>query len=200
LGVALDIASLRFTALAALVPLLVAYADTPLRTFGQKFLVHRWAERLVLFSIELNLLLLWALAKLFLGRDVALAPERAEVALAAAGAFLAWAGSAFAVWAKFTLGRWFSASFGVKPGHELVTRGPYGIVRHPMYTGLLLTGAGLGVAYDSAITLGVALVFVVPFMLHALIEEQLFARHFGDAWVAYRARVPMLVPGLRPRH
>lgn len=179
-------------------PLLVAYADLPFATFGQRFVVHRWAERLVLFSIELNLLLLWALAKLFLGRDVGLAPAGAEVALAAAGAVLAWAGAAFTVWAKLTLGRWFSASFGVKPGHELVTRGPYAIVRHPMYTGLLVLGAGLGVAYDSALTLGVALVFAVPLTLHALIEEQLFARHFGDAWEAYRARVPMMVPGLRP--
>jgi protein-S-isoprenylcysteine O-methyltransferase Ste14 len=160
---------------------------------------HRWAERLVLFSIELNLLLLWALAKLFLGRDAVLAPEAARMPLAVAGAVLAWAGAAFTVWAKLTLGRWFSASFGVKLGHELVTHGPYAIVRHPMYAGLLMLGMGLGVAYNSALTLGLALVFVVPLVLHALIEEQLFVRHFGGAWEAYRARVPMLVPGLRSR-
>lgn len=181
-------------------PLLLAYADTPLRTFGQKFVAHRWAERLVLFSIELNLLLLWALAKLFLGRDAPLSPPEGERTLAAVGAVLAWAGAAFTIWAKLTLGRWFSASFGVKQGHELVTRGPYAIVRHPMYAGLLVFGAGLGLAYDSALTLGVAALFSVPLVLHALIEEQLFARHFGDAWSAYRARVPMLVPGLRTRH
>ena len=180
-------------------PLLVAYLDTPFATFGQKFVVHRWAERLVLLSIELNLLLLWALAKLLLARDVSLAPEGAEVALAAAGMLLAWAGAGFTVWAKLTLGRWFSASFGIKPEHELITRGPYAFVRHPMYTGLLVLGAGLGVAYNSAVTLGVALVFTVPLVLHALIEEQLFARHFGLAWSAYRARVPMLVPGWHPR-
>ena len=198
-GVTLDLATLRLAALAALVPLAVAVADTPLRTFGQRYVAHRWAERLVLFSIELNLLLLWALAKLFLGRDAALAPEAAQLALAGAGAVLAWAGAAFTVWAKFTLGRWYSASFGVKLGHELVAHGPYAIVRHPMYTGLLVLGIGLGVAYDSALTLGLALVFVVPLVLHALIEEQLFARHFGSTWDAYRANVPMLVPGLRPR-
>ena len=162
-------------------------------------MAHRWAERLVLFSIELNLLLLWTLAKLFLGRDAPLAPEAAKTPLAVAGAMLAWTGAGFTVWAKFTLGRWYSASFGVKLGHELVTRGPYAIVRHPMYTGVLVLGMGLGEAFNSAITLGLAVVFVVPLVLHALIEEQLFARHFGSAWDAYRARVPMLVPGLRPR-
>ena len=82
-GVALDLSTLRFAALAAFVPLLLAYADTPLRTFGQKFVAHRWAERLVLFSIELNLLLLWALAKLFLGRDAPLSPPGSEITFAA---------------------------------------------------------------------------------------------------------------------
>jgi len=195
----MDLVSPRGIALAALLPVLVAYADAPLRTFGQRFLVHRWAERLVLLSIELNLLLLWALARLWLGRDAALAPQGAERALAWAGAVLAWAGAAFAVWARVALGRWFSASFGVKPGHVLVTHGPYGVVRHPLYTGLVVLGAGIGLAWDSAITFGVALLYTVPFALHALIEEQLFAAHFGEAWQAYRARVPMLVPGLRPR-
>ena len=195
----MDLATLRLAALGATVPLLIAYADLPLRTFGQRFVAHRWAERLVLFSIELNLFLLWALAKLFLDRDAALAPPGGERAVAALGAVLAWAGMAFTVWGKLTLGRWFSASFGVKPGHELVTRGPYAIVRHPMYLGLLVYGAGLGIAHDSALSLGLALIFLVPLVLHALIEEQLFARHFGEDWTAYRARVPMLVPGWKPK-
>lgn len=176
--------------------MLVAYADTPLRTFGQKFVVHRWAERLVLFSMELNLLLLWALAKLFLARDLPLSPAAAlDLPLAVLGVLLAWLGAALAVWAKLTLGRWFSASFGVKPGHTLVTTGPYAIVRHPMYTALLLLGIGLGVAHDSVITLGVAVLYAVPFVLHTYIEEQIFVQHFGDAWRDYAARVPRLVPG-----
>ena len=195
----MGLATLRLAALAAFVPLLIACADTPLRTFGQRFVAHRWAERLVLFSIELNLVLLWILAKLFLDRDAPLSPPGGELVVAAIGVALAWAGMAFTVWAKWTLGHWFSASFGVKPGHELVTRGPYAFVRHPMYLGLLVFGAGLGIAYDSALSLGLALLFSVPLVLHALIEEQMFARHFGDDWQAYRARVPMLVPGWKQR-
>ena len=175
--------------------MLVAFADTPFRTFGQKFVVHRWAERLVLLSMELNLLLLWALAKLFLRRDLALSPPGFDLPLAAAGALLAWLGAAFAVWAKLTLGRWFSASFGVKPEHRLVTTGPYAIVRHPMYTALVLLGVGLGVAYDSVLTVALALLYLVPFALHTYIEEQIFVQHFGDAWRDYAARVPRLVPG-----
>jgi protein-S-isoprenylcysteine O-methyltransferase Ste14 len=191
----MSLATLRTMALAALVPVLLAYLDAPFRTFRQRFVEHRWAERLVLFSIELNLLLLWLLARVLLGRDAPLAPSGAQPGLAVAGGTLAWAGALFAAWAKLTLGRWFSASFGIKPGHELVTRGPYAVVRHPTYLGLIALGAGLGIAYDSALTLGIALAFAVPFVLHALIEEQMLARHFGQAWRDYAARVPRLVPG-----
>lgn len=189
----------RLAALAALLVVVLTYADTPFRTFGQRFTVHRWAERLVLLSLELNLVLLWMLAKLVVGRDASLAPAGAEAVVAWAGAGLALAGAGLAVWAKFTLGNWFSGSFGVKPGHTLITHGPYALVRHPMYTALVTLGVGIGVAFDSALTVGLALVLLVPFWLHTLIEEQIFEQHFGDAWRDYRARVPRLVPGVRGR-
>ena len=195
----MSLSPLRLAALAALLPVLLAYADTPLRTFGQKFVVHRWAERLVLFSMELNLALVWALAKLFLGRDVAIARTGLELPLGLAGVLLAWLGAALSVWAKLTLGRWFSASFGVKPEHELITTGPYALVRHPMYTSLVTLGVGLGLAFDSVLTVGMALLYLVPFALHTYIEEQIFAKHFGEAWREYAARVPRLVPGWRAK-
>ncbi len=193
----MSLLTLRVAALSALIPVIVAYADAPWRTFGQRYVAHRWPERMVLFSIELNLLLLWALAKVLIGRDAALAPESLRGVLAGVGALLAWGAAGFAVWAKLTLGRWFSASFAVKPGHELVTRGPYAIVRHPMYTSLILVGVGLAFAWDSWVTLGFALIFAVPFWMHTAIEEQMLETHFGDEWRTYKARVPRLVPGWR---
>lgn len=195
----MSLVTLRWAALAAVLPLLVAYADTAWRTFGQRFVAHRWAERMVLFSIELNLLLLWVLVRVLVGRDAPLAPAPLETALATAGAVIAWAGSGLAVWAKLTLGRWFSATFGVKPGHVLVTHGPYALVRHPIYTGLFALGLGAALAWDSAVTLGFAVLYLVPFWLHTHIEEQMLEAHFGDDWRAYRARVPRLVPFWRGR-
>lgn len=193
----MSLSTLRLAALGALIPVIVAYADTPWRTFGQRYVAHRWPERMVLFSIELNLLLLWALAKLLVGRDAAVAPDSLRGVFAGAGALLAWAAAGFAVWAKLTLGRWFSASFAVKPGHELITRGPYAIVRHPMYTALIAMGVGLAIAWNSWITVGFALIYAVPFWMHTAIEEQMLEAHFGDEWRAYKARVPRLVPGWR---
>ena len=188
----------RWTALVAAALVLLAFADAPWKTFRQSYVAHRWAERMVLFSIELNLVLLWILAKVLVGRDAAIAPVGAEVAVAWEGAVVAWAGALFAIWAKGKLGRWFTASFGIKTDHELVTSGPYRVVRHPIYTGLLLLGIGLGVAFDSWLTVGFSLLFAIPFALHAAIEEQMLAAHFGDAWRAYALRTPRIVPFWKP--
>lgn len=190
---------LRQAALWALAPVLLAYADTPFRTFRQRFVTVRWAERLVLFSIELNMLLLWVLATVFLQRDAAIAPRGLESTTTVLGMALAWLGAGLAVWARLALGVWFSGTFGIKPSHALVTTGPYAIVRHPMYLGLLLLLGGMALAWNSAVSLGFVLLLTVPFVMHTFIEEQMFRGHFGEAWTIYAARVPRLVPGWKSR-
>ena len=188
---------LRLAALWALAPLLLAFADAPFRTFGQRYRVNRWAERLVLFSIELNLLLLWAMTRIVLGRDAPLVPEALEWPAALVGVLLVWAGVLLAIWAKFAIGRGFTVSFAIKEGHALVTSGPYAIVRHPIYTGILAVALGGALVLDSLLTLGFALLLVMPLWFHTAIEEPLLEQHFGDAWREYRSRVPRLVPGWR---
>lgn len=193
----MGIDTLQTAALWALIPLALAFADAPFRTLGQRYVVHRWGERLVLFSIELNLLMLWLLTKFIIGHDARLLPEAARAAAAAAGVVLIWAGTAFAIWAKFALGRWFTASFAIKRDHALVTTGPYAVTRHPIYTGLLAIPFGTALVLDSLLTFGFAVLTVLPFWFHTAIEEPLLEQHFGDAWREYRARVPRLIPGWR---
>src|SRR5256885_1575381 len=60
------------------------------------------------------------------------------IPIAWAAAFLCAAGLAFALWARVTLGRNWSDVVTLKEGHELVQRGPYRLVRHPIYTGVLM--------------------------------------------------------------
>jgi protein-S-isoprenylcysteine O-methyltransferase Ste14 len=111
-----------------------------------------------------------------------------------AGVAITVCGLAFAVWARRTIGRNWSAIVTLKQDHELVTRGPYALVRHPIYTGLLFGFLG------SAIALGqwrglfaVAIVYLALLRKYRL-EERWMRERFGVAYDTYRARVKALVP------
>ncbi len=105
-------------------------------------------------------------------------------------------GLAFAVAARVWLGRNWSSMVTVKQDHELIRSGPYALVRHPIYTGLLLAliGTVLMVGKWRAL-IGVALM-LVSFLRKLKIEERFMAQEFGETYARYRAQVAMLVPFL----
>lgn len=121
----------------------------------------------------------------------------AVVEVGAAGWVLTALGMLFSIWARVSLGRNWSGRVVLKYGQELVSTGPYGLVRHPIYTGLLvaLTGTAL---YDGRwrAVLGLIL-FAIGFWLKARSEERLLDGEFGEEYRSYRARTPMLIPSLR---
>jgi len=176
---------------------LAFYVDTPARTLGQAFRTNQWRARLALLTVEVSLVAMWAAARFLMGWDIPLHPPGAGLAVAAAGLALSVAGVGLAVWAKLRLGRWFSATFGIKEGHELVTDGPYAVTRHPIYTGLLAAIAGGALVWNSGLTLLLALGLVLPFFLHTVYEEAMFEKHFGPSYFDYERRVPRLVPFTR---
>jgi protein-S-isoprenylcysteine O-methyltransferase Ste14 len=112
-------------------------------------------------------------------------------------AALTLAGTLFTWWARIHLGRFWSNAITRKEGHRVIDTGPYGLVRHPIYTGLIgaMLATGLAVATVSAM-LGV---FGIAFGLwqKARMEEGFLSAELGaDAYEPYRRRVPMLVPFL----
>ena len=112
------------------------------------------------------------------------------------GAALTAAGLLFAVWARRHIGRNWSGSVTLKQGHELITSGPYALVRHPIYTGLLLAFAGSAlVRGEWRGVLAVALVLAALWRKLRL-EEQWMREQFGAVYEAYSARVVALIPGL----
>lgn len=113
------------------------------------------------------------------------------VALSLAGFLFAWS-------ARIALGRYWSAAVTRKAGHRVVGHGPYSVVRHPIYTGLLTGAIALALAQASALgLLGLALL-LVGYTVKARLEERFLAEELGRAdYAAYRARVPMLVPFAR---
>lgn len=110
------------------------------------------------------------------------------------GAAVTLMGLLFSVWARAYLGRNWSGTVTVKENHELVTSGPYRIVRHPIYTGLLLAFIGSAFARgDLAGVVAVVLVFL-SFRRKLRMEERWMREQFGEAYDAYSQRVPALVP------
>lgn len=106
------------------------------------------------------------------------------------------AGLLFAVWARRAIGRNWSGSVTVKEDHELVRTGPYAIVRHPIYTGLLL--AFIGSALPRGEWRGVAAVLLVALALwrKLKLEERWMGETFGARYAAYKRETKALVPYL----
>lgn len=110
-------------------------------------------------------------------------------------AALAILGLAFTWAARLHLGPLWSSTSAPTEDHRIVETGPYGVVRHPVYAGLLL--AALAAACERGRIEGVAgaAVLIAGVSLRAKLEEKLLRRDVSEeAYAAYRARVPMLVP------
>ena len=113
---------------------------------------------------------------------------------ATTGAILVVAGLLFTVWAREHLGRNWSDIVTIKVDHELIVSGPYRIVRHPIYTGLLLAFLGQAIARGEWRGLiGVAL-GLWAFWLKSRVEERLMREQFGAAYETYSQRVASLIP------
>jgi protein-S-isoprenylcysteine O-methyltransferase Ste14 len=180
----------RFLWLMAAAALVVPFFDIVQRTFGRKPWVERaTGQRIILGVLEAATVGAWLLVR---GRWQFL-PE-ADLMVALAGAVLALTGALLAAWAKARLGRHFSPQLGVQQDHVLVTTGPYAVVRHPIYLGLVDFIIGSALFFNDVALLGVALLFVLYFSAQIHIEERLFERHLGAEWREYRQRTPALFP------
>jgi protein-S-isoprenylcysteine O-methyltransferase Ste14 len=122
-------------------------------------------------------------------------------AAALLGALLCIPGLAFVLRGRLALGSMYfvSTGFGAElfAEHRLIHRGPYAIVRHPMYFGLLLAGFGSLFLYQT--WTGVFFVLcALSLIRRALREEEVLSTTFGAEWMEYCQRVPMLLPRLIP--
>jgi protein-S-isoprenylcysteine O-methyltransferase Ste14 len=113
-------------------------------------------------------------------------------------AFLTLPGFAFAWWARVHLGRLWSGSVTRKEGHRIVDTGPYAIVRHPIYTGLIWATSVSAVAAGTILSLLGIGAMVFGFWLKARLEERFLVQELGpQAYDRYCRGVPMLLPFLR---
>src|SRR6185437_5892860 len=110
------------------------------------------------------------------------------------GAAVFIAGLLFAVWAREHLGRNWSRSVTIKQDHELITSGPYGVVRHPIYTGILAGFLGMGIAISEVRGLIVFVLILLAFWIKLRMEEQWMRSQFGEVYAAYARKTAALVP------
>jgi protein-S-isoprenylcysteine O-methyltransferase Ste14 len=106
------------------------------------------------------------------------------------------AGAAFTVWARITLGRNWSAEVTFKQDHELIESGPYALVRHPIYTGLVIMALGTAVNYGRAIGFALLVALCGGLWWKARQEERVMSAHFPAAYAEYKERVRAIVPFL----
>jgi protein-S-isoprenylcysteine O-methyltransferase Ste14 len=107
---------------------------------------------------------------------------------------LAVVGVAILLWARTILGGNWSSAVTLKENHELIERGPYAWVRHPIYSGLLLLSLATAIHYATLGGFVVLALASIGFAFKMRQEEHLMTEHFPDRYPAYRARVKAIVP------
>jgi protein-S-isoprenylcysteine O-methyltransferase Ste14 len=111
-----------------------------------------------------------------------------------AGIAILAAGLGFSIAARRYLGANWSGTVTVKQNHELIRTGPYAIVRHPIYTGMLVGFIGSAISLDEVRGLVAVALVVVAFLLKIRLEERWMTETFGDAYCRYRQEVKALIP------
>ena len=115
----------------------------------------------------------------------------------AIGIALIWIGLALRLWAVRTLGRFFTVKVSILEGHRVIDTGPYRFVRHPSYTGLLLTYLGFGIGLDSWASVAGAIVPPLAAAIWRIAdEEEVLLRELGDPYREYARGRRRLLPGV----
>jgi len=147
-----------------------------------------WSRELRIRAVVLVLAVALVRLGAFRRYDLNTAAWRAGV-----GLVLLFVGLTFAVWARVCLGRNWGSPMTKKDEPELVTSGPYRLVRHPIYSGILVAGVGTAVALSWKWLIVTALA-AIYFVYSATVEEQNLAKQFPDRYPAYKRSTKMFLP------
>jgi protein-S-isoprenylcysteine O-methyltransferase Ste14 len=104
------------------------------------------------------------------------------------------AGLAFCVWARAALGRNWSGTITLKEGHELIERGPYRFVRHPIYTGLLAMFLATAITFGHLGGIVAVMLAFASCWIKLCEEEKLMLQQFPDQYRSYQQRVKRIIP------
>jgi protein-S-isoprenylcysteine O-methyltransferase Ste14 len=103
-------------------------------------------------------------------------------------------GLGFAIWARRHLGKFWSARITLKADHQVIQSGPYALVRHPIYSGLILALMGTALSLGTIQAFLGFVLLTVSFAWKLALEERWLSVHLGDAYIRYRTQVKALIP------
>jgi protein-S-isoprenylcysteine O-methyltransferase Ste14 len=147
-----------------------------------------WSRELRIRAVIIVVVIVLVRLGVFRGHSHNTDPWRTGVGL---GLFVL--GLGFAIWARIHIGRNWGSPMSQKDEPELVTSGPYRLVRHPIYSGILVAGVGTAVALDWLWLTAVVLAGIY-FLYSATVEERYLTEQFPDDYLAYKGSTKMLVP------
>jgi protein-S-isoprenylcysteine O-methyltransferase Ste14 len=114
--------------------------------------------------------------------------------VALAGTIITLSGLGFAVWARVHLGTNWSSQPAIKVDHSLIMTGPYRIVRHPIYTGLLVGFAGTALVIGEIWAVLAIFILLAVFYVKIWMEEKFLLEEFGETFIHYKNEVKALIP------
>ena len=147
-----------------------------------------WARELRIRAVVIVLVIVLVRLGAFRGHGLNTNPSRAAL-----GLVLFAVGLGFAIWARLNIGRNWGTPMTQKEDPKLVTSGPYHLVRHPIYSGILVAGVGTAVALSWWWLIAVGLAGVY-FVYSATVEERNMARQFPNTYPEYRRSTKMFLP------
>jgi protein-S-isoprenylcysteine O-methyltransferase Ste14 len=111
------------------------------------------------------------------------------------GLVVMWLGLALRFWSFRSLGRYFTFTIQTSADQPVITDGPYQVIRHPSYAGLLLAVLGAGVLFENWLSLAcLTLAFLFAIILRVRLEDRVLLRELGAPYAAYAATHKRLVP------
>jgi protein-S-isoprenylcysteine O-methyltransferase Ste14 len=121
---------------------------------------------------------------------------RQSLVITSIGLCLVVLGLSISIWARRHLGKYWSGQITLKENHKIIKSGPYGFVRHPIYSGLVLALLGTMVTTGTFRSLlGFALI-VLSLVGKLMLEERWLCAHLGMEYEQYRRQVKALIPFL----
>ena len=122
-------------------------------------------------------------------------PPEVSMTLWILGTLMIVAGGSTLVRSRVVLGAHSSVRIGIEENHRLVTRGPYRVIRHPIYAGVLFFYLGYTISFSSVLTSTILLLFFVPVVRARMaLEEKLLIETFGDEYLEYMKHTKRLIP------